>query len=40
MPKGFKTPKLCNLKRIGARKTWIISEVSESVVKQYIKTQG
>ena len=27
MPKGFKTPKLCNLKRIGARKTWIITEV-------------
>ena len=27
MPKGFKTPKLCNLKRIGARKTWIITKV-------------
>ncbi len=22
--KGMKTPKMCNLKRIGARKTWII----------------
>lgn len=26
MPKGYKTPKLNNCKRIGARKSWIISE--------------
>ena len=28
MPKGFKTPKLANLKRIGARKSWLIEEIS------------
>ena len=28
MAKGFKTPKLSNLKRIGARKTWIITQQS------------
>ena len=27
MPKGYKTPKMINLKRIGARKTWIITTV-------------
>ena len=27
MPKGYKTPKIINLKRIGARKTWIITTV-------------
>lgn len=26
MPKGFKTPKLKNCKRVGARKSWIITE--------------
>ena len=26
MPKGYKTPKMINLKRIGARKTWVIIE--------------
>ena len=25
-PKGFKTPKMVNMKRLGARKTWIISQ--------------
>ena len=25
-PKGFKTPKVVNMKRLGARKTWIISQ--------------
>jgi hypothetical protein len=25
-PKGMKTPKMNNMKRIGSRKTWIISE--------------
>lgn len=29
-PKGWKTPKLCNLKRIGARKSWMIT--SEAVI--------
>lgn len=27
MPKGYKTPKMANLKRIGARSTWIITTV-------------
>ena len=27
MPKGFKTPKMRNLKRIGARSTWMITTV-------------
>lgn len=25
MPKGFKTPKMINLKRLGARSTWMIT---------------
>ena len=28
MPKGFKTPKLCNCKRISARTSWIIDELA------------
>ena len=36
-PKGMKTPKLNNCKRIGARKTWIIQE---EVIRKYIQNQG
>ena len=27
MPKGFKTPKMKNLKRLSARKTWMVMNV-------------
>lgn len=36
-PKGMKTPKLNNMKRIGSRKTWIIQT---ETIQKYIENQG